>query len=166
MKFRSARIEALLAGPAPSDPLYVSNQSLVDRLKPWLIVGAPCLALLLASGIAISHIQKVRQSDAIVSRAKIAAMVLPPSAPRPLNVFELRIDASGERKLIGAVRNVTDHVIVAGHLQIELDDAYGQPVGSAVQEVSQVPPGGIVHFQIPVPEPDASVAMVVGMSVR
>src|ERR1022692_4753065 len=50
-------VERLLSGgPAPTDPLYLTNRSLGRKLLSWSLVGIPCLVLLAGIGITLSNL--------------------------------------------------------------------------------------------------------------
>ena len=49
-------IERLLSGgPAPSDPLYLSNRTPAQKLKSWSLIAIPCLVLALGVGVTLSN---------------------------------------------------------------------------------------------------------------
>src|ERR1035438_702869 len=50
-------VERLLSGgPAPTDPLYLTNRSLGRKLLSWSLVGIPCLVLFAGIGITLSSL--------------------------------------------------------------------------------------------------------------
>src|SRR6266540_3760121 len=47
-------MERFLAGGATSDPLYLSNRTLSQKMRSWALIAVPCLVLAVAIAIALS----------------------------------------------------------------------------------------------------------------
>ncbi len=156
-------IDRLISGKAPSDPLYLSNRRLRDRLWPWIAACTFFLVLLVAWKVAVPRSQP--PAHALPSSAKLAAMAFPRFADSQLEVLGVGVLANGS-KLEGEVRNKTGHVIALGRLSFELQDAQGQYTGATGTELKEIQPGQITRFELPIRQPDTRVALVTGISVE
>lgn len=158
-----AWINRLIAGKAPSDPLYLSNRRLRDRLWPYIAAGTFFLVLLVGWKVAVPHSEP--PAHALPSNAKLAAMSFPRFADSQLEVVGVGVLADGS-KLEGEVRNKTGHVIALGRLSFELQDANGHFTGATGMELKQIQPGQITKFELPISQPESRVALVTGISVE
>lgn len=158
-----AWVNRQISGTAPSDPLYLSNRSLKDRLRPWIAVGTLFGALLVGWKIAVPHRPPV--ANAIPSNTKLAAMSFSRFESSKLDVLGVEVLANGS-KLVGTVRNKTGNVIALGRLSFELQDSDGQFTGATGTDLTQIQPGEITRFELPIRQPDTRVALVTGISVQ
>ena len=65
-RLRAKFDQFLSGGPAPSDPLYLTNRSLSQKVRPWIIVGVPFLVLLGAIGLSLSNILDPPEAKPVV----------------------------------------------------------------------------------------------------
>lgn len=158
-----AWMNRLISGKAPSDPLYLSNRRLRDRLWPWIAACSFFLALLVVWKVAVPRTQP--PAHALPSNAKLAAMSFPKFADSQLEVVGVGVLANGS-KLEGEVRNKTDHVIAVGRLSFELQDVHGHFTGATGMELKEIQPGQITRFELPIRQPDSRLALVTGISVE
>src|SRR5436305_861051 len=49
-------VERFISGPAPSDPLYLTNRSLGQKIRFWGVIALPCLVLAAGIGVALTRI--------------------------------------------------------------------------------------------------------------
>jgi hypothetical protein len=169
----SGPVERLLSGgPAPADPLYLTNRTLAQRLKSWSLIAIPCL--ILAAGIAVILSSFLGPPETTpqkeMTAAEITAKLLPnidkdlKLAPPPdVQVVEVRVDGS---RLVGLVKNSTTREIAAAELVFDLTNATGSQVGAVNGTVEKIPASGTKDFQFPIKQGDAAFALVREVTVR
>ena len=165
-------VERLLSGgPAPTDPLYLTNRPLGRKLVSWSLIGIPCLVLLAGIGITLSSIldPPLAKPARELTAAEISAKLLPNMdkdfklAPAPeVQVLEARVDGT---RLSGKVKNTSAREIAA-ELVIDLTDAEGSQVGAVSTVVEKIPPSGTKDFEISIKQRNAATAMVREVTLR
>ena len=160
-------IERLLSGgPAPSDPLYLSNRTPAQKLKSWSLIAIPCLVLALGVGVTLSNFLDPPEAKPIKEPppGQVTAKLLPnvekdlkPTPPADVQVLEVRVDGS---RLVGVVKNTTAREIAVAELVIDLTDSAGSQVGAVTATVEKLPPSSTKEFQIPIKQQDAAIALV------
>jgi hypothetical protein len=172
MRIKNTLESIAYVGLKPSGP---GSKRTTERRKMrqrdrWIGIGMACVVLVTGGFVTISRLQKASAARSAVrsdiKEIKIAPVSLPVSHPPQLEVIELRLDYARPPSLIGAVRNNTHRAIAVGHLHFELDDAYGQTVGTEGADVKAVPAGGVIRFQLPVKAHDAAVAWVTEVTIE
>ncbi len=158
-----AWVNRLISGKAPSDPLYLSNRSMWDRLWPWIAAAAFFTVMLVGWRMAVPHRQPV--APVLLPDSKIAGASFPRFASSKLEVLGVEVLADGS-KLVGAVRNKTGQTIARGRLSFELQDGDGQYTGATEMDLRQIPPGKITKFELPIRQEDTRVVLVTGISVE
>jgi hypothetical protein len=157
-------IERLLAGgPAPTDPLYLTNRSLTQKLKSWSLLAVPCL--ILVAGVAYTlrtlnppETKPVQEPTAAEISARLQLpkdIKLAPASE--VQVLEIRVDGS---QVVGAVRNNSARDIPVVKLIIDLTTASGSQVGAVDATLEKLPASGRRDFQIPIKQRDAVFALV------
>jgi hypothetical protein len=159
-------VERLLSGgPAPTDPLYLSNRTLPQKLKSWSLIGIPCLVLALGIGVTLSDLLDPPEAKPIKepTAAQIAAK-LPiidkdlQFAPAPdVQVVEIRVDGS---RLVGVVKNTTAREIASTQIVIDLTNSVGTQVGTLNGTVERIPPSSSKAFQFPITQRDVAFGIV------
>jgi hypothetical protein len=162
----SGPVEHLLSGGArPSDPLYLSNRTLTQKLKSWSLIAIPCLLIL---GVAFTVNRSLNppapKADKPLTAAEITAKMLPnldtdikhqPSSD--VQVLEVRVEGS---RLVGVVKNTTAREIAATELVIDLTDAAGSQLGAVNGIVEKIPGSGTKNFQIAIRQRGAAFALI------
>jgi hypothetical protein len=165
-------VERLLSGgPAPTDPLYLTNRTLGRKLLSWSLIGIPCLALLAGIGVKLSSLDPPLAKPAKeLTAAEITAKLLPNMdkdfklAPASdVQVLEARVDGT---RLVGKVKNTSTKEIAGAELVIDLADAEGSQVGAVSTVVGKIPPLGTRNFEISIKQRRAATATVREVSVR
>src|ERR1035438_7529160 len=131
-------IERLLAGgPAPTDPLYLTNRSLTQKLKSWSLLAVPCL--ILVAGVAYTlrtlnppETKPVQEPTA----AEISARLQLPKDIKLAPASEVQV------------------------LEIRVDGSSGSQVGAVDATLEKLPASGRRDFQIPIKQRDAALALV------
>ena len=165
-------VERLLSGgPAPTDPLYLTNRTLGRKLLSWSLIGIPCLALLAGIGVKLSSLDPPLAKPAKeLTAAEITAKLLPNMdkdfklAPASdVQVLEARVDGT---RLVGKVKNTSTKEIDGAELVIDLADAEGSQVGAVSTVVEKIPPLGTRNFEISIKQRRAATATVREVTVR
>ena len=157
-------VERLLSGgPAPTDPLYLTNRSLTQKLKSWSLLAVPCL--ILVAGVAYTlrtlnppETKPVQEPTAAEISARLQLpkdIKLAPASD--VQVLEIRVDGS---QLVGAVRNTSARDIPVVKLIIDLTTTSGSQVGAVDATLEKLPASGRRDFQIPIKQRDATFALV------
>ncbi|MEO8371605.1 MAG: FxLYD domain-containing protein [Candidatus Solibacter sp.] len=159
-------VERLLAGgPAPNDPLYLTNRTTAQKFKAWSLIGIPCLILVAGIGIALYIVdppepKPVTQTDA----GEITAKVLPDvgkdgkMAPTTdLQVIEIVVSNS---RVTGVIQNTGKREIAGAELVIDLTNSAGSQVGAVNAVIAKIPASGRRDFSIGIKQRDAAYALV------
>ena len=166
-------VERLLSGgPAPTDPLYLTNRTLGQKILSWSLVAIPCLVLFAGIGITLSSLldPPAPAPAKELTAAEITAKLLPNMdkdfklAPASdVQVLEARVDGT---RLVGKVKNTSTRAIAGAELVVDLTDADGSQVGAVSVVVEKIPPSGTRDFEIPIRQRNAAAAMVREVTLR
>ena len=160
-------IERLLSGgPTPTDPLYLTNRTLAQKIKSWSLVAIPCVVLAVGVGVTLSNVLDPPTAKPLKEprAAEITAKLLPTmdkdiklAPPADVQVLELKVDGS---RLVGVVKNNTTREIAVVELVIDLTNTTGSQIGAVKGIVEKLPPSGRKNFQIPTKHSDAALALI------
>ena len=162
----------LSGGPAPTDPLYLTNRTLGQKLLSWSLIGIPCLVLLAGIGITLSSLLDLPapKPDKELTAAEITAKLLPNMdqdfklAPTSdVQVLEAKVDGT---RLVGKVKNTSTREIAGAELVIDLTDVDGSQVGAVSAFVEKIPPSGTRSFEVPIKQRNAAAALVREVTLR
>lgn len=160
------RVESFLSGgPAPNDPLYLSNRTTAQKVKAWSLVGVPCVILAAAIGVAL-YVLEPPESKPITqpTTAEITAKVLPnvgkditiaPSSD--LQVVELMVANS---RVTGIVQNAGKREIASAELVIDLTNSEGSQLGAVNTLIGRIPPSGRREFALSIKQRDATLGLI------
>jgi hypothetical protein len=164
------KIDGFLAGgPAPSDPLYLTNRSLGQKAKPIIIIGIPMLVLLGAIALSLSNILDPPETKPAVelTAKEVSSKILPNldsnlkiDSNTDLEVVEVRVEHTGGSRIFGSVRNNTNHEIASAHIVIDLTDINGSQVGGVEVVVEAIPASKTKAFSQPIAQKGAAFALV------
>jgi hypothetical protein len=160
-------VERLLSGGAHRDPLYLSNRTLGQRVVGWVRVGVPLVVLVVAVVFAFRMHRREDKPAEQLSPAEIAAKMLP-ELNKPIHVdkntdievVEVYVDHADGDRLMGKLRNTTDHAIQTGEVDFVLTGVNGTKLGAVSVKVSKLVAGETVAFAQPIAEKAASFALV------
>jgi hypothetical protein len=162
-------VDRVLSRPAPSDPLYLSNRTLDQRVKLWLAIAVPCLILAGVTALGLSHFFQAKLPGPAPepSAAVLAAKLLPNMGKignievnKYVQVLEAHVELEGGAKLTGTARNNTDHLIHTAEIVFNLTDQGGSQVGAVSAQVENLAPNATVRFQVPIEQTNAAFALV------
>jgi hypothetical protein len=159
-------LERFLSGPAPADPLYLSNRTGGQKFRSWSLIAIPCLVLAIGIGVVLSNLidPPVAKPAKQPTPAELAAKLLPNldkniqlKPPSDLQVLEIRVIDS---RVVGALKNTASHDIPSAEIVVDLTNAAGSQVGAVSGIVDRVPALGSKGFQIPITQRDAAFGLV------
>ena len=166
----SGPVERFLSGgPAPTDPLYLTNRSLGQKMKSWSLIAVPCLILVVGILVALSSIldpPKVKPVEEPTGK-ELAAKILPTidnnlkvEQNNDVEVLEVKIQHTGGSRLTGRVRNTTTHDIAVARIVVDLTDTSGSQVGGVEVVVENIPAMKSKDFSTPITQHNAAFALV------
>jgi len=158
------RIEIFISGRAPSDPLYLTNRTWLQKLKIVSLIAAPVLLLIVLGTIVAANRLRFDKADpyehppgdvAAPAEAPPPAVRQQPlpdpiSASTDLEVVNIRIARDAHPPAVtGVVRNKTNRKVASAEVSYYLADTAGSLVGTDKTEVANVEPHGSVAFRMP-----------------
>jgi hypothetical protein len=166
----SGPVDRLLSGgAAPSDPLYLTNRSMGQKVKVGLLVAIPCLILgyvvygMLTNSFDFGERPPMREA----TPAEVAAKLLPKMDPnmkvaadKDVEVLEVRVDHAAPMALVGSMKNTTDHPIHMAEAVFDLTDATGSQLGGVSATVQNLKARSTASFRIPIQQATAAFALV------
>ena len=168
-KLRARFDQFLAGGPAPNDPLYLTNRSFGQKIRPWLIIGVPMVILFGVIGVSLSNILEPPEAkQAAEPTAKEVSAKLLPNLDNNIRiennsdveVVEIKIEHTGGSKLLGSVRNTTNHEIAAARMVVDLTDTNGSQVGGVEVRIESIPASKTKSFAQPIAQHGAAFALV------
>jgi hypothetical protein len=157
-------VERLLSGgPAPNDPLYLTNRTVGQKLKSWGLIAIPCL--ILVGGVAYV-LRSLNPGEAAPPKEPTAAET---AAKLPLpkdfklgpasdvKVVEVHVESA---QLVGSVENTSAREIALVQLVVDLVSDAGSQVGAVEVIVEHLPASGKKDFRIPIKQRNATFGMV------
>jgi hypothetical protein len=160
-------VEQLLSGGARQDPLYLSNRTFRQKLVGWVKVGVPLLVVVVAVVLAFVMHRRHDKPAEVLSPAEVAAKMLPGlnkpihvNSNTDIEVLEVYLDHSAGDKLVGKLRNATNHEIQAGEVDFTLTGVNGTQLGAASVKVTKLAAGETVPFAQPISEKTATFVLV------
>src|SRR4051812_17134878 len=162
-------IERFISGPAPSDPLYLTNRSIGQKIRFWSVIALPCLVLAAGIGVALTRILNPAEAKpaAEPTAKELSAKILPNidtslrlEQNNDIEVVELKVEHTSGSHLTGIVRNTTNHEIAAAHVVVDLTDATGSQVGGVEARVENIPASKTKAFSLALVQRTAAFALV------
>lgn len=168
-RFRD-KVDKLLAGPGASDPLYLTNRTLWQKLRPILVISLPILVLLGGLGLGLMNIlglnKPYQPPPPSMSSAEIARRSLPVlnqdlhvTSQHDVDIQDVIIPP-GSSKLQGIAKNMTDHEIRSVHVIFDLTDRAGSRQGAVSTDVENIASKTAKTFSFPIPQKTAAFAIV------
>jgi hypothetical protein len=171
-----ARLEARLAQPGSSDPLYLSNRTPWERLGAWSKLGIPAVVAVVGLGLVLAgYFNKkhgIAPPPAGPSDAEIADRMLPDLkkvqvvSQHDLDIRDLHVVPGSPPRLTGVATNNTDHEIAKAELSFDLADTTGSRQGAVSTEITNIASRASKPFQFPIEATAASIALVRDVRVQ
>lgn len=166
--FRDKLERFLSGGPAPSDPLYLTNRSLFQRTRVAILVTIPCLILVGLVALGVSHRLRVREKPVRQpTAAEIAQATLPNlvkdiqiTTDYDLEVSEARIQHGQRTMVVGTVKNNTTHSINNARVVFTITTDIGAKLGYVAVHIEHVDPKSTAPFSLGIEQEDAAFALV------
>jgi hypothetical protein len=161
-------LEKFLNGPAPSDPLYLSNRPLKQRLKLAAVIIVPCLVVAVGLLMALSNRIPVTGAGPAPEPTpnEVTQKILPHldrnikiDVNRDLEVMEIHIEHGAETSLVCTVRNNSGKDIPSGGVVVDLTDSSGSQLGGVTIPVN-VAARSTKKVQMPIKQSNAVFALV------
>jgi hypothetical protein len=163
------KIERFVSGSGPSDPLYISNRTLGQKLRMALLIGTPVLAIAGLMALALDNYFEPGSSPQKAAAAAkepgtITAKVLPDlektyksDSDHDCDVTEAMIAGNA---LTGKLRNNTDRTVRSADLVFDLTDGDGSQLGAVAVRVENIAPRDSANFRLPLETRTAKTALV------
>jgi hypothetical protein len=163
-----------LSGPAPSDPLYLTNQTPGQKARRLLLMLSPVLVVIAGGLLAITLLSpKTDKGPKQLTSAEIRAKVLPDfnkeiklESNQDLEVTEVHFEHTGTSMIVGNLRNKTNHQIVQAVIVFELGDASRSGLGGVTVTETNLAPGSVRTFKKPIEQSNAMFALVREVETR
>ena len=163
------RLEQWINGPANTDPLYLSNRTLGQRLRAAAVVVGPIVLLVAVLFVAWSGVfgSKEAPKPRELTPAERAASVLPNfnnkiqlPANHDLDVQDVHVEHGPPTRVAGLVKNNTDHVIASAGMVFDLTDERWSRLGAVSTQVEKLPPHSTTPFRFKVAQDSAEHVLV------
>jgi hypothetical protein len=167
-------VERILSGPAPSDPLYLTNRPMSHKVRSWMLIGIPLLVLIAAIGATLALLEppEVKPEKQLTAK-EVASKLLPNMdkeiklASNPdIQVVEVSVRQEGGPRLVGIIHNSSAREVAEVQLVLDLTDTMGTQLGGVNGSISSVPPNSNKSFTIPIKQKDAAFALVRDISSK
>lgn len=164
-------VDRFLSGTRSSDPLYLSNRTLRQKLLTGSVIVLPfgavlTLLFLAAAGRFSTPPPQTKESPAVAINLPSFSDVQVKSN-RELVVLEARVDPGARPvTLTGTAKNMTDRRIRTAEIIFEVNDRRGSQLGRQTVILENVEPQQIARFQVPVRARGAVIALVSEVNVQ
>ncbi|MGO9228769.1 MAG: FxLYD domain-containing protein [Bryobacteraceae bacterium] len=172
VKPRSAwrqRLDRIINGPPNTDPLYLSNRTVWQRIRAWVVILVPAVLVLAVLVLAWSGVFQSDEPPKLKepTAAERAARVLPNFNPKiqlpanhELDVQDAHVEHGSPTRVAGVVRNNTDHTIASADMAFDLLDDRGSRLGAVSTHVEQLSPHSTTPFRFVVKQDNAEHVLV------
>jgi len=170
----SGLIDRLLNGPAPSDPLYLTNQTIGQKMGRFLFMASPILLLSAAGLLVITLlIPKSTSAPKLLTAAELRNKTLPgfdkhfklDSNP-DLEVTEVHFEHTGASTIVGNIHNKSGRRITLAVVVFELADPSNSALGAVTVTELDLAPGASRAFKKPIEQTNAMSALVREVDTR
>jgi hypothetical protein len=166
-----ARVEALVSGRAPDDPLYLTNRTWKQKLILAAIAAVPVIILILLVMAATTDVfrlhNKVDPYERPVAEGQAPVATPAKHSPDPtlnpadLEVVNIHIVRDAHAPTVtGVVRNNTGQKVESAEVSYYLADEDGSLLGTESIDVENVAPHGSVTFHLPLKQTKAEYVIV------
>ncbi len=165
--FLLQKFERLLAGSAPTDPLYLSHRTWKQKVKLGIAIALPCLVLVGAMALGFSNIFQPSYTPAKEPTAAEIVSKMLPDIDKNLNIevnqdaeiVEVRAQKGPSPRVEGLLRNRSNRPISV-EFTFELTDDAGSRIGAVTGRVDKAPPKNAIPFQFPIKQTNAAFALL------
>jgi hypothetical protein len=163
------RLDRLINGPANTDPLYLSNRTIWQRVRASAVFLVPAVLVVGALVLAWSGVFQGKDAPKLkeLTAAERAARVLPnfntkiqlPSN-HDLDVQDAHVEHGSPTHVAGLVKNNTDHAIASAEMAFDLLDNRGSRLGAVSTHVEKLSPHSTTPFRFTVAQDTAEHVLV------
>jgi hypothetical protein len=169
------RFERLFSGNTPSDPLYMTNRTVGQKVRMGLLIGTPVLAIGVFMALALNNYFDPAPSPEKLEAAaagkqptgEIAAKVLPnmdkgftTDYSREVEIVEAFVGSGSDHTLSGKLRNNTDHVVRVADVVFDVTDEDGSQLGGVAVRVENIAARSTANFKVGLEQRGARTALV------
>jgi hypothetical protein len=162
-----------LNAPAPSDPLYLTNQTLGQKARRILLMASPLVLVIAVLLTIYAFSSKTTAAPKQLTVAEIHEKVLPGfnkeirlDSNRNVEVTEVHFENTGGGVMVGSLRNTTDRTIIQAVVVFELADSAHSELGAVTVTETNLAPGASRTFKKPIEQTNAMYALVREMETR
>jgi hypothetical protein len=171
---KTGLVDRLLNGPAPSDPLYLTNQTFGQKARRFLFMASPILLLSAAGLLVITLlIPKSTNAPRLLTASELRAKTLPGfdkhfklDSNRDLEVTEVHFEHTGGSMIAGNLHNKSDRRISLAVVIFELADPSNSALGAITVTELDLAPGASRTFKKPIEQTNAMSALVREVDTR
>ena len=165
------RLERFLNGPSSSDPFYLTNRTVGQRVRLTVLICLPFALVLFGVYLAATgyfdDASQLPPPTKELSKAEIAAKMLPDlnkdiaiESNKNVDVLDVLVQRGAASKISGTIRNNTDKAVTDVEVVFDLTDESGSRLGAVVCKVARVEAKGTAPFQLSIPQHDAAYGIV------
>jgi len=162
------KIERLLSGSAPDDPLYLTHRTGAQKLKLALVLAIPffVVSALMYFAMDRGSAPAALPTKVELTPTELAAKLLPEvgnikvETNRDIEVLDVHIERGSPTLISGTIRNNAQKVIRGIELVFDLTDERGSRLGAVTTRVPSLQPGARTTFRFTIPQHDAAFALV------
>lgn len=159
-------------GANPSDPFYLSNRTLGQRIRLASVIAVPCLAIGVAIWMAAlgrfdRQVALATPQPQAPTPAQQEAKLLPNldkgltvSTDRDIEISDVHIEKGAITKVAGVAHNTTGHAIENAELVFDLADSAGSRLGAVSTRVPRMNSRQATTFSFTVSQHNAAFALV------
>ena len=152
-----------LSGPAPSDPLYLTNQTFGQKARRFLVLVIPLVVVVALVVVAIAMLvpKKVFKPAPVVAERVLRNIKdIKLGSNTDLEVVDVHFDHTDGDLMLGAIRNKTDRQITEAVVVMDLVDDNRSQLGAITVTENNLAPGEVRTFKMPIEQATASLAVV------
>jgi hypothetical protein len=163
------KIERFVSGSGPSDPLYLSNRSLGQKVRLVLLIGTPVIAIGGLVALALSnYFQPAPSAQRVAATMKEPGTVTAKVLPDLEKTYKSESDHDCEvteaavagNTLTGKLRNNTDRTVRSADLVFDLTDDDGSQLGAVAVHVENIAARDTANFRLALEQRTAKTALV------
>jgi hypothetical protein len=161
------RLRRLIDGPTISDPLYLTNRSLTQRVRLAALIALPVLVVGGLVAYALSNrATKNAPPPAEVTAAEIAKAMpdlnkeIHVAVNNDIEVIEVSVKRGGDPQVIGTIKNNGERRYPYAKVSFDLVDAGNSQVGAVAHVFDNVGPHSSIPFHFSIQQKDADKALV------
>ena len=161
------RLRRLIDGPSISDPLYLTNRSLTQRVRLAALIVVPVLVVGGLVALALSHrLTRNAPPPTEVTAAEIARSMpdlnkeIRVAVNSNIEVVEVRVIRGNDPQVTGTIRNNGERTYPYAKAIFDLVDVAGSQVGAVSHVFENVAPRTSTNFRFSVQQKDAYLAIV------